>query len=102
MGVLSRAMTNFEQQIYGGIIVVVIGGLLTAGFKSVMKGYQCLKTGQDEISKTNNAIAVTLKGIEGRFITVDQWMTMHHDANNSAFAVVDRRIDELRDMVPPQ
>lgn len=88
-----------EQEIYGGIIVVVAGGLLTAGFKALQRGYRCLKTGQTEIMQANQQIALTLKGIEGRFGQGEQWMQMHHEADQIAFTKIDKRIDEVRELI---
>jgi|CXWL01.1.fsa_nt_gi hypothetical protein len=92
-------MTQFEQEIYGGIIVVVAGGLLTAGFKALQRGYRCLKLGQGEIMKANQDIALTLKGIEGRFGQGEQWMQMHHEADQTAFDTIHKRIDDVRKLI---
>ena len=92
-------MTPMEQEVYGGIIVVVAGGLLTAGFKALQRGYHCLKLGHGEIMKANQDIAITLKGIEGRFGQGEQWMQMHHEANQMAFKNMDKRIDEVRELI---
>lgn len=92
-------MTPLEQEVYAGVAVTVIGGLLTAAFKSLMKGYRCLKAGHGEIMKANQDIAITLKGIEGRFGQGEQWMQMHHEADQVAFKNMDKRIDEVRELI---
>jgi hypothetical protein len=92
-------MTPFEQQIFGGIVLFVVTAVLTAGFKTLRTGYRCLKAGQAEIIKANQEIALTLKGIEGRFGQGEQWMQMHHEADQAAFKAVDKRIDEMRELI---
>lgn len=92
-------MTEFEREVYGGIIVVVAGGLLTAGFKSLRRAYLCLKDGQGAMLVASHEIALQIRGIEGRFSQGEQWMEMHHEADKTAFHAIDRRIDEVRELV---
>ena len=92
-------MTSFEQQVYGGVILFVVTGLLAAGFNSLRRGYRCLKAGQADIMRANQEIALTLKGIEGRFGQGEQWMQMHHEADEKAFVVLHKRVDEVRELI---
>jgi hypothetical protein len=96
-------MSMIEQQIWAGILIVVVGAIIIGGVKTLinnaMMAFQCLKDGQRVITEQCQTMTLQLKAFEGKFEKTDQWMLMHHENEVTQFATLTVQMKECREMI---
>lgn len=85
-----------EQQIIAGVLIIVLGAFLVGVGKLTVNFFKGLKDGQTEIMGQCQAMALTLKGFEGKFVQGEQWMALHQEADDRAFMMIQNQHEEIK------
>lgn len=94
-------MGMIEQQIWAGIAIVLITGIIVGAFKSLIsnaqKSLMALEQGQRNICTQVQQIAVTLAEFKGTIAASLQWHEMHQTDDDRQFQAIVARLKEIHD-----